>query len=1177
MQSGSPISKITAGESSARPGFALVATLTLMILLALLALGMLSLSSVSLRTSGRAIALTEARANARMALMLAIGELQKNTGADTRITAPSAIVDTASPPLTGAWRSWEGTDHDTTGRPKAPDYVKAKGSAEADGGRFLTWLVSGARAGENPKNPGGLAYSALTGDSIPLLSTGTLGANQDGGIHVPPQLVKDSGAFAWWVSGENQKARLPRPYKPDAQTAAAWSDIAKSHAVADPKPFGLDALLTDPAQADRAITAGTADLLPAAATATTKPREFFHDLSVSSSGLLTNTATGGWRKDLSLVTENWDRLTDSGLPFFRLSPNAGDTTSVEKPTPTSIRAAQSVLYPWSAYGNGGGNYTYNFHGAVASWRSLVDFATSYRTRVAPSADGNGSIPFSWSIIDDSAGNKTITDNDRYTYLHTVRTTPLIARIHWLFSHRTEEYKDGAGQPTIPRTFRLRLLVTPVVTLWNPFNATLPMPSDGFMIRLAKSPPCAIQYYKRDGITMLPGRKLMTGSPTAGKDNLVANYPDVLFGLGSMEYEFTDATALLPGETRVYSPAANDLKTATSIVLLPGYRPSGGHSAFIDFIAPTAADRLQQGDKVKMDLKFDNLININGPGSGIFLDVFHRSNKSKLYMRYLMTVSQASAQAQWPPISNTQLPTPTAGEISAWKPFFSTVFGPRLASDTSQPGKGFTQSSPLVSFTNMRPEFANPGWNHPGNSAFTYSFFPHALGGDDTLPNANNANNRGYIISGFGAAKGLSRVILNELPLRPIASLPELQGWDLRAHNPYPPFQINIIGNSDASPLIPANAVVNAGGAAATNYQHDDPYCANHVLFDDWFFSSIAPDPASFGNTITTSMENRYKQFLKGTKPLTNRSYRPILDDQSLSDSGLDARFADIIKFDGWQRVASRMEVEGMFNVNSTSVKAWRALLGHARDQVIPYRTEAGIALSGKTDHAFSRFTVASDTKAGDQGMSGAQIWSSEFTGYRVFSDELLDSLASKIVEQVRLRGPFLSLSEFVNRQLGTNEDLAVAGAIQVALNEMSKTSGDKDPYKELKDAELSHPTDPNDPKLAGAGYKFKKAAEGYSTYGMPGWIRQADVLRPIAPILSARDDTFTIRSYGDSRDKAGNILAKAWCEATVRRTRDFIDPSDAADSVDAPANEANIRFGRRYAIVSFRWLSPGEV
>ncbi len=205
-------------------GFALVITLSLMILLTVLAVGLLSLSAVSLRSSSQGSAESAARANARLALMVAIGELQKHAGVDTRVTAASGIVVENSPPLLGVWKSWEGTDHEPTGpfagRPITPDYyVKTQG--ESGGGRFLTWLVSGAPNGGDASSPGDLATSIPANNSIPLIASGTLGGSAEGAVHVVPQPLGASGKMAWWVSGENQKARLPVPYKPKNENSLA--------------------------------------------------------------------------------------------------------------------------------------------------------------------------------------------------------------------------------------------------------------------------------------------------------------------------------------------------------------------------------------------------------------------------------------------------------------------------------------------------------------------------------------------------------------------------------------------------------------------------------------------------------------------------------------------------------------------------------------------------------------------------------------------------------------------------------------------------------------------------------------------------------------------------------------------------------------------------------------------
>jgi hypothetical protein len=187
---------------------------------------------------------------------------------------------------------------------------------------------------------------------------------------------------------------------------------------------------------------------------------------------------------------------------------------------------------------------------------------------------------------------------------------------------------------------------------------------------------------------------------------------------------------------------------------------------------------------------------------------------------------------------------------------------------------------------------------------------------------------------------------------------------------------------------------------------------------------------------------------------------------------------------------------------------------------------------------------------------------------------VLDALAAEVVKQVRLRGTFLSLAEFVNRQLSSG-DLALAGAIQSALDEIAKSSA-TNPYAVMQSViprtSLAVP-----PSAGDAEYKFPAAAVGHSTYGLPGWTRQADVLRPLAPILNARDDTFTIRSYGDARDRSGKITATAVCEAVVRRTRDYVDASDAAEISTLPKSTVNQTFGRRFQLVSFRWLNSSEI
>ncbi|MCU0796560.1 MAG: hypothetical protein MUF31_11555 [Akkermansiaceae bacterium] len=1129
-------------------------TISLMVLLALLAVAMLTLGSIAIRSSGHTNDAAIARANARMALMLALGELQKSSGLDTRVTARADILDPDHPPVLGVWKSWEGSNHTTrgtyAGRPISPgDYPSAK---EA---RFLSWLASDP---SGPLTRSASPPSAKAGSgTVALVGEGSVGKGEDRKnfqIHLLPTQVAAGdqfGSLAWWVSGENQKARLPSPYEPDTDGIAAWSSMVKSHAVADPGVFGMDRLLEDAEPAEKAITLDQADFV---ADPTGRPAsdEFFHDLTPHSVGLLTNTATGGWRKDLSLLTETWNRQPISNQPFFRVEP--GRDIGFNMPSGSLYRPDRSLFYPWSSYR--GQSVPIYEHGAVSSWANLQNWATLYKTM---SASGGSISPFSVAIDASDPAAK-------FNFLHKVRILPIIARVQWVFSHWGARISDAAYEP--------RLLVTPVVTLWNPYNVAIT--SSPLEFRVVGCLPNAFRF------TVGAVQNQRYNSISASTNNSPS------LGGGDLWFNITGSHSFKPGETLLFSPTGQPVASSNKLTLQPGFRKGGGHFFPLrkddnsSFSVPGAS-------VVKAEAKFNSSYNDAGAvGVGIYLDMMVGIGGPR-HLVYRMIYDPALAEQVYRPLTGLAQ-SDLLKSSSDPQPFLTTVFGARTASKTHLSAKGFVQTSPLVNYTAMGDkdrvestiQWDYPGTAHPVNSPFDYSFERLAGAGDSMMPGSDAAN-RGFIVTGFQSADGLSRCIIAEIPTRPLHSLAELQNWDLRYENPIPPYAFNLIGNSDASPLLPANAVFNSGNSAkgTQDLQHDDSYCANHLLFDDWFVSSIAPNSQNLGRPSgTETLKKAYLDFLSGTTPLPNRAYRPILADAAAAGTAAGAndiyvRYVE--KADSWKVIASRLEVEGMFNVNSTSVKAWRALLGHARGQRIPHVTPAGNRLSDEVDYAYSRFAVAGDSGNESRGTSGLFSTSAEFAGFRTLDEAMLDRFAEEIVDQVRQRGPFLSLAEFVNRQLSSG-DLALAGTIQSALNALSE-NGSMDPFKTIKSAYPPDKLSQADPPPAGtSGYQFKEAAAGYpNAYGLPGWTRQADVLRPLAPILSARDDTFTIRAYGDAKDSSGKVTARAYCEAVVRRTRDYVDPADAAEITGSPKSAANQTFGRRYSILSFRWLNPSEI
>ena len=100
----------------------------------------------------------------------------------------------------------------------------------------------------------------------------------------------------------------------------------------------------------------------------------------------------------------------------------------------------------------------------------------------------------------------------------------------------------------------------------------------------------------------------------------------------------------------------------------------------------------------------------------------------------------------------------------------------------------------------------------------------------------------------------------------------------------------------------------------------------------------------------------------------------------------------------------------------------------------------------------------------------------------------------------------------------------------------------------------------------------------HAAMGSPGNLIQVDLLQSLGASIATRSDTFTIRAYGEADDGNGS---KASClmEAVVQRTPEYVS-SDNAPEVrpdDTAFTPVNRLLGRRFKIISIKWLTPDEV
>jgi hypothetical protein len=198
--------------------------------------------------------------------------------------------------------------------------------------------------------------------------------------------------------------------------------------------------------------------------------------------------------------------------------------------------------------------------------------------------------------------------------------------------------------------------------------------------------------------------------------------------------------------------------------------------------------------------------------------------------------------------------------------------------------------------------------------------------------------------------------------------------------------------------------------------------------------------------------------------------------------------------------------------------------------------------------------------------------SAAWVGSRVLTDSEIDRLAHAIVAEVRKRGPFLSLADFVNRRLA-NDETGRMGALQAAI----EAAGINNPFRADFPLDNSKSlTNYRHPDSIQDATRFEQTLKPDSkAWGLPAYFTQADLLQVLGPMLNARSDSFVIRTYGDASDATGKVQARAWCEAIVQRCPEPIQPDRTG--LNPLQTTGRQDFGRRFIVKSFRWLRAEEV
>ena len=1184
-------------KTSPSKGFALVVTLSLMILLTIIAVGLLTLSSVSLRSASQGESMATAKSNARLALMLAIGDLQKSLGPDKAITATSEILSAtpAKPNTAGVWESW---NFDPTS--SSLNYSDEKKS------RFRRWLVSYS----DPQlvESRDFGTTAWTGKTMELVGDNALGDKATdseksvAGVVPVSRNGKIQGSYAWHVSDESVKARINLYRDPSrngtvAQKRALLAGQRPDVSLIESKSAGAlnflpsDATATAFADAEKTTNKVTdleqADLLSTSG----EIKKFRNHVTPHSLGLLTDVRNGGLKQDLSSIFE----MTTS-------------SSAVTLPTAYNNRK----LYQ-STHGITGVSDPF--------WSALSSYYNTFR-----SITNIDSSPTFYQRPSQSTLITNLAPPSRFY------PGPVIAKVEALFSYVTRDSHSnwvGTLKGVDPKMLYMgHLVYSPLITLHNPYNINLSFDNLEVTIR---NVPIAFNFYV-NGIAQSSRLVPLTDMFVNGGDRREKTFVLKIANWSSPTSTSTTGPLVMkPGQTLVCGPYLDPNASFSNNMGTPffdwqndltgtGTLPIKAKPGFVgrcvgfdvDWTTPVhgglSSGQQTDAEKGVLGLRATDTIHmeyaVEQPSMGLNTEfqvtakftsqgrTFDYGGLSFLYQnnttlkklfnktyRYPTSGVLTQAMTYVPngdPISrhaNAQTVAvfsayarTTSGGVYETNKRVETAGALNALRDGRLAGKPFLFHNPARTVVKMNLQTEKPGGH---SHELNFQQFLN-LGEVEDYFNLDVTNRTPYL-TGNTTLRGIKSGSYLELQTGPMQAIADFRRSNALSSSYLPNF-VQPVANSLVSPLMSTSQVTETDTAVASYALLDHSVLANHALYDRFYFSTMATD-----NKVTPDVV--FEKFMDGTAPLLSQSFQPYLPAGMTNKTAKEELFASGKPKDAaYQSAAEYQLVRGAFNVNSTDVQAWKAVLAsmNKAEIVTLWAKTAGLEIiksSGVPVLAMSMVNGGLAASAG--GVDAGKIddtRTNAWNGYRELSNSQLDELATKIVEQVRSRGPFLSMSEFVNRQIGAESDFTRMGALEAAITESKINDTMYGNQIQIQEADISDETLYN--------YKTPLASTGNPAAGAPGWISQGDLLRVLEPAATVRSDTFVIRVCGEAWDPKGVVTARAYAEAVVQRIPEYVDPANRpslnvyTDSGAAPANKI---FGRRMSVVSFRWLSSKEV